>query len=155
MRNVWFKHDGVPAHKTSRVKQYLVTEFGNQIIGYGGFEEWPPRLRDLTPLDFFLKHYLKQQGYVASPQTLQYLKRRITDACANVSSSMLQCMPCEIQTRIQMCIAADGAKIEHLKERYIILNNCFLLSLMVCSKSRESRKYRCTFQSFCFSHPPQ
>ncbi|GBM03748.1 hypothetical protein AVEN_134964-1 [Araneus ventricosus] len=32
--------------------QYLVEEFGEQIIGYGGLEEWPPRSPDLTPMDF-------------------------------------------------------------------------------------------------------
>ena len=75
----------------------------------------PPRSPDLTPLDFFMWGYLKQQVYAAPPQTLQDLKRRITDACANVSPSMLQRVQCEIQTWIQMSIVADGAKFEHLK----------------------------------------
>ena len=61
LRNVWFQHDGAPDHKTSPVKQHLVIEFGNQIIGYGGFEEWPPSSPDLTQLDFFRWCYLKQQ----------------------------------------------------------------------------------------------
>ncbi|GBN10948.1 hypothetical protein AVEN_147281-1 [Araneus ventricosus] len=52
IRNVWFQHDGAPAHKTSTVKQYLAEEFGDQIIGYGGFQEWPPRSPDPTPMDF-------------------------------------------------------------------------------------------------------
>ena len=111
--NVWFQHDG--ASSPSPVKQYFVTEFGNQIIGYGGFEEWPPCSPDLTPLDIFLWSYLKQQMCATPPQTLQDLKRPITDACANLSPSMLQCVQCKIQTSIQMCIAADGAKFEHLK----------------------------------------
>ena len=116
LRNVRFQHDGAPAHKTSTVKQYLITEFGNQIIiGYGGFKEWPPRFSDLTPLDFFLWSYLKQLVYVTSPQTLQNLKWRIKATYANVSPSVLRHVQCEIQTRIQMCIAADGAKFEHLK----------------------------------------
>ncbi|GBN89493.1 hypothetical protein AVEN_14212-1 [Araneus ventricosus] len=63
LRNVWFQHDGAPAHKTSSVKQYLVEEFGEQIIGYGGFQEWPPRSPDLTPMGVFLWGYLKQQVY--------------------------------------------------------------------------------------------
>ncbi|GBN61251.1 hypothetical protein AVEN_128970-1 [Araneus ventricosus] len=37
-------------------------EFGEQIIGYGGFQELPPRSPDLTPMDFFLWGYLKQNG---------------------------------------------------------------------------------------------
>ncbi|GBL94649.1 hypothetical protein AVEN_83968-1 [Araneus ventricosus] len=55
------EHDGEPAHRTSSVTQYQVEEFGKQIIGYGGFQEWPPRSLDLTPMYFFLWRYLKQQ----------------------------------------------------------------------------------------------
>ncbi|GBM38431.1 hypothetical protein AVEN_33718-1 [Araneus ventricosus] len=66
LRNVWFQYDGAPEHKISSVKQYLVEEFEEQIIGYGGFQEWPPRSPDLTPMDFFLWGYLKQQVYATS-----------------------------------------------------------------------------------------
>ncbi|GBL93892.1 hypothetical protein AVEN_153650-1 [Araneus ventricosus] len=59
LRNVWFQHDGAPPHKISNVKQYLMETFQNQIIGYGGFVEWPPRSPDLTPLDFFLWGHIK------------------------------------------------------------------------------------------------
>ncbi|GFV35348.1 hypothetical protein TNCV_3203801 [Trichonephila clavipes] len=44
----------VPSHKACPSKQFLDKEFGNQITGYGGVEDWPPRLHDLTPQDFFL-----------------------------------------------------------------------------------------------------
>ncbi|GBM94891.1 hypothetical protein AVEN_118189-1 [Araneus ventricosus] len=37
--NLWFQHVGEPEHKTSSVKQYLVENFGEQIIVYGGFQE--------------------------------------------------------------------------------------------------------------------
>ncbi|GBM69245.1 hypothetical protein AVEN_134692-1 [Araneus ventricosus] len=73
LRNVCFQHDGASAHKTSSVKQYLVEEFGEQIIGCGGFREWPPRSPDLTPMDFFLWGYLKQQVYDNPPPILQDL----------------------------------------------------------------------------------
>ncbi|GBM30389.1 hypothetical protein AVEN_220987-1 [Araneus ventricosus] len=89
LRNVWFQHDGTPEHKTSSMKQFLVEELGEQVIGYGGFQEWPPRSPDLTPMDFFLCGYLKQLLYATPPPTLQDLQRRIRDACANVTPAML------------------------------------------------------------------
>ncbi|GBN36562.1 hypothetical protein AVEN_122748-1 [Araneus ventricosus] len=113
LRNVWIQHDGTPAHKTSSVKQYLVEEFGEQIFGYGVFQEWPPRLPDLTPMHFFLWGYLKQQVYATPLPTLQDLQRRITDACANVAPAMPHRVQHEVQTRVQMCIVADGEKSEH------------------------------------------
>ncbi|GBL93247.1 hypothetical protein AVEN_215634-1 [Araneus ventricosus] len=115
LRNVWLQHDGAPAHKTSSVKQYLEEEFGEQIIGYGGFQEWLPRSPDLAPMDFFLWGYLKQQVYASPPPTLQDLRRRITDACVNVTPSMLHRVQLEVQARVQMCIVADGEKFEHRK----------------------------------------
>ncbi|GBO13544.1 hypothetical protein AVEN_184866-1 [Araneus ventricosus] len=88
LQNVWFQHDGAPAHKTSSVKQYLVEEFGEQIIGYCGFQEWPPRSPDLTPMDFFLWGYLKQHVYATPLPTLQDFQRRIADTFANVTPAM-------------------------------------------------------------------
>ncbi|GBN36800.1 hypothetical protein AVEN_99632-1 [Araneus ventricosus] len=106
VRNIWFQHDGATAHKTSSVKQYLLEEFGEQIIGYGGFQEWPPRSPDQIPMDFFLWGYLKQQVYATPPSTLQDLQRRITDACSNVTPAMLHHMQHEVQERVQMCYVA-------------------------------------------------
>ncbi|GBM36127.1 hypothetical protein AVEN_179120-1 [Araneus ventricosus] len=110
LRNVWFQHDGAPARKTSSVKQYLVEEFGEQIIGYGGFQEWTPRSPDLTPKDFFLLGFLKQHVYATLQPTLQDIQRRITDACDNVTPAMLHRVQREVQARVQMCIIADGEK---------------------------------------------
>ncbi|GBO40805.1 hypothetical protein AVEN_145060-1 [Araneus ventricosus] len=112
LRNVWFQHDDAPAHKTSSVMQYLVEKFGGQIIGYGGFQEWPPRPPDPTPMDFFLWGYLKQQVYATPPPTSQDLQRLISDACANVIPALLHRVQREVQARVQMCIEADGEKFE-------------------------------------------
>ena len=38
--NLWFQHDGAPAHKRSLAKQYLVKDLSNQVILCGGVH-WP------------------------------------------------------------------------------------------------------------------
>ncbi|GBM75183.1 hypothetical protein AVEN_99576-1 [Araneus ventricosus] len=73
-RSETYGSNGALARKTSSVKQYLVEEFGEQIIRYGGFQECPPRSPDLTAMDFFLWGYLKQQVYATPPPTLQDLQ---------------------------------------------------------------------------------
>lgn len=35
---------------------FLLAYISSEGIGYGGFEDWPPRLLDLTPLDFFVRN---------------------------------------------------------------------------------------------------
>ncbi|GBN46238.1 hypothetical protein AVEN_180815-1 [Araneus ventricosus] len=104
LQNVWFQHDGAPAHKTSSVNQYQVEELG-----------WPSRSSDPTPMDFFLWGYLNQQVYATPPPALQDLQRRITDAYANVASAMLHRVQREVQARVQMGIVADEEKFEHRK----------------------------------------
>ncbi|GBN12335.1 hypothetical protein AVEN_241527-1 [Araneus ventricosus] len=82
LRNLWFHSDGAPPHKTSSVKQYLVEEFGEQIIGYGGFQEWPPRAPDLTPMNFFLWRCLKHQ-----------CMRPIRQHCMNFNDALRMLVP--------------------------------------------------------------
>ncbi|GBL75143.1 hypothetical protein AVEN_194397-1 [Araneus ventricosus] len=113
LRNVWFQHDGAPPHKVSSVQQYIRDTFQQQVIGYGGCVEWPPRSPDLNPLDFFLWGYIKQRVYATPPPKLQELRNRITDACASVSPAMLHNVQREVQSRVQMCIVAEGRHFEH------------------------------------------
>ncbi|GBL75628.1 hypothetical protein AVEN_154945-1 [Araneus ventricosus] len=45
--------------------------------------------------------------------TLQELRNRITDACDSVSPAMLYNVQREVQSRVQMCIVAEGYHFEH------------------------------------------
>ncbi|GBN96815.1 hypothetical protein AVEN_169052-1 [Araneus ventricosus] len=115
LRNVWFQHDGAHPHKISNVKLYLMETFQNQVIGYGGFVEWPPRSPDLTPLDFFLWGDIKVQVCATPPPTLQDLRRCITDSCASVTPAMLHNVQREIQSRLQLCIVSNEEHFEKYK----------------------------------------
>ncbi|GBL91208.1 hypothetical protein AVEN_195104-1 [Araneus ventricosus] len=113
LRNVWFQHDGAPPHKVSSVQQYIRVTFQQQVIRYGGCVELPPRSPDLNPLHFFLWGYIKQRVYATLPPTLQEFRNRITDARASVSPAMLYNVQREVQSRVQMCIVAEGHHFEH------------------------------------------
>ncbi|GBM47831.1 hypothetical protein AVEN_5208-1 [Araneus ventricosus] len=113
LRNVWFQHDGASPHKVSSVQHYIRDTFQQQAIGYGGCVEWHPRSPDLNPLDFFLWGNIKQRVCATPPPTLQELRNRITDACASVSPVMLYNVQREVQSRVQMCIVAEGHHFEH------------------------------------------
>jgi len=55
LRIMWFQLDGTPVHKARIVKTYLSRRFPNRWIDIGSeIHEFPPRLPDLTLLDFFL-----------------------------------------------------------------------------------------------------
>ncbi|GBL75689.1 hypothetical protein AVEN_154998-1 [Araneus ventricosus] len=107
--------------------------FQNQVIGYGGFVEWPPRSPDLTPLDFFLWGLIKGQVYENPPPTSQVLRRRITDACASVTSAVLHNVQREIQPRVQMCTVANGEHFQQYKLMFQKTGTClsFFLPLFM------------------------
>ncbi|GBN34646.1 hypothetical protein AVEN_97131-1 [Araneus ventricosus] len=57
-----------PPHKVSRLQQNIRDTFQQQVIGYGGCVEWPPRSPDLNPLDFFPVG-IHQTSSVCNPST--------------------------------------------------------------------------------------
>lgn len=63
LHKMWFQHDGAPAHKAASSQTLLRSMFEDNIMGYGGLLEWPPRSPDLNPLDFFLWGFLKSKVY--------------------------------------------------------------------------------------------
>ncbi|GBN93244.1 hypothetical protein AVEN_237582-1 [Araneus ventricosus] len=75
-----------------------------QVIGYCGCVEWPPRSPDQNALDFFLWGYIKQRVYATTPPTLQELRNRITDACASASPAMLYNVQREVQSCVQIAV---------------------------------------------------
>lgn len=116
---LWFQHDGAPPHKPNTVRQFLNNTFGPQIIGYGGHVEWPPRSPDLTPLDFFLWGYIKQQVYQTPPTSLIDLQQRVINSCATVTPQMLRNVHGSVLDRIQMCIVGNGDLFEHTRHVFV------------------------------------
>ena len=53
-REMWFQHDGDPAHFGLQVRAHLNRICSEKWIARGGPVAWPARSPDLTPLDFFL-----------------------------------------------------------------------------------------------------
>ncbi|KAJ8877254.1 hypothetical protein PR048_021708 [Dryococelus australis] len=52
--NMWCLHNCASAHFTCAVQQHLNDTSPGQWVWHGGLVAWPPRLPDVTPIDFFL-----------------------------------------------------------------------------------------------------
>lgn len=63
LHNLYYQHDGCPAHFERAVRGHLDNVFGDRWIGRGGPVPWPARSPDLTPLDFYLWSELKRLVY--------------------------------------------------------------------------------------------
>lgn len=85
---IYFQHDGAPAHYAQAVRNYLDEEFEHRVIGRRGCIEWPPRSPDLTPLDFFLWGYVKDKVYSRTSRNLEELKSKIEDVFIDLESNL-------------------------------------------------------------------
>ena len=56
-KQMWFRHNGAPAHFHISVRRYLNTRCGERWISRGGPVPWPPRSPDLNPLNICIWSY--------------------------------------------------------------------------------------------------
>jgi hypothetical protein len=114
--NLTFQQDGAPPHYALSVREFLNNEFSNW-IGRRGKIEWPPRSPDLTPPDFFLWGYLKDQVFERRPENINQLKEFIIEEFDNIPQDMIKRACQSVTERCQLCIELDGRQIKLHKVR--------------------------------------
>lgn len=107
-----FMQDGAPAHFANDVREWLHDHFPGRWIGRRGAHEWPARSPDLTPCDFFLWGWAKEEVYKRKPRNLDELEAVITDVLANVPPNMLQASVSNVPVRLRKCVENAGAYVE-------------------------------------------
>lgn len=115
-RNMWFQHDGAPAHNARNARQHLTETFGNRWIGRNGPIAWPARSPDLTPLDFFLWGHMKTLVYDTPVESEMDLIGRVVAAAGDVADDqpMLSRVQQSFVKRCQLCIDTGGRHFEQL-----------------------------------------
>lgn len=114
MAEVYFQQDGASVHYSVLVRNYLNNEFPERWIGRGGPIKWPARSPDLTPLDFFLWGYLKDEVFRTPPADLIELQDRIVQKCASITTDTLKRVLNSFEARMFVCMEQNGAQFEHL-----------------------------------------
>jgi hypothetical protein len=94
------------------VHQFLDATFPKRWIGKDGPTPWPPRSPDFTPSGLCLWGYVKDKVFRHQFQTLDTLKARIRDALAAVAEAMLEKTWREIESRLDVLRATNGAYVE-------------------------------------------
>lgn len=114
--NMWFQHDGAPAHFALPVRHYLNEIFPNRWIGRGGPVHWPARSPDLTPLDYFLWGHLKALVYETPVPNQQELLGRVMAASAQVQDipGIFHRVRQSMKNRAQLCTEQRGGHFEQL-----------------------------------------
>ena len=108
-----FQQDGAPPHYATAVRQFLNDEFPGRWLGRRGPLKWPARSCDITPCDFFLWGWAKEEVYSRSPSNLEELEDTIRDVLTNIPPEFLRkAMLEEVPKRLQKLIERNGGYVE-------------------------------------------
>ena len=104
--------DGAPPHFALTVREWLDNHFPGRWLGRRGPLEWPARSPDLTPCDFFLWGWVKEEIYRRRPQTLSELETLIQTVLTSVPLDFLLKSVDAIPQRLQTLVERTGSHIE-------------------------------------------
>lgn len=113
--NMYFQHDGAPAHFGEIVRNHLNATCGQQWIGRGGPTPWPPRSPDLTPLDFYFWGRMKELVYATPVENAMDLAGRIVEAAAVIQeNNNFAQVRRSLAQRFTLCNENGGGHFEQL-----------------------------------------
>lgn len=113
-RDMVFQHDGAPAHFARSVRAHLDSRFPGGWIGRAGPVPWPARSPDITPLDFFLWGFVKNQVYFTDCHTVEDMEQRVRSVFATITPTMVRNATQAISRRARMCVQQGGRHFEPL-----------------------------------------
>ena len=80
----------------------------------GGGLDWPSNSPDLTPPDYFLWSYLKDNVYQNKPKNIEELKNNIKTTIEAISSDIIHNVVLNFITRIRSLIKSNGSYFENM-----------------------------------------
>jgi len=113
--NIIYQQDSHPAHTSVLARAILNRRFMHRWIGiHSDFQEWPPRSPDLTPMDFFVWGYIRDQVYQTLPHNRGDLIEKIKAASRNITPAMINKVRQSFMRRVALCLEESGGYFEHL-----------------------------------------
>ncbi|GFW62437.1 uncharacterized protein TNCV_291111 [Trichonephila clavipes] len=87
---------------------------GDRLISRFGPVNCPPRSCDLTPLDYFLRGFVKPLVYADKPQTLDHLEDNIRRVISDIRPQMLQKVIENWTSRLDYIRASRGSPMPEI-----------------------------------------
>lgn len=115
LRNeMWYMHDGAPAHFSVIVREHLHAVYPNRWIGRGGPQQWLARSPDLNSLDFFLWGHLKSLVYKTPINTVEDLRERIVASCEIIRNTpgIFARVRNSMRRRADACLLSEGGHFQ-------------------------------------------
>ncbi|GFU57937.1 uncharacterized protein TNCV_353671 [Trichonephila clavipes] len=114
LKEMWFQQDGATCHTARATIDLLKDTLGDRLISRFGPVNWPPRSYDLTPLDYFLRGYVKSLVYADKPQTLDHLEDNIRRVIADMWPQMLEKVIENWTSRLDYIRASRGSPMPEI-----------------------------------------
>ncbi|GFW90911.1 DUF4817 domain-containing protein [Trichonephila clavipes] len=114
VQELWFQQDGATCPTARATIDLLKDTFGDRLISRFEPVNWPPRSRDLTPLDYFLWGYVKSLVYADKPQTLDHLEDNIRRVIADIRAQMLEKVIENWTSRLDYIRASRGSPMPEI-----------------------------------------
>jgi hypothetical protein len=113
---VWYMHDGAPAHLSRAVLDVLNNIFHDRWIGRGGPTMCPPRLPDLNPLEFYPWVQLRTPVYAAPVDSGKTLHHQTVNGCQNICKypGIFEWMRWSMMGRVEARTESHGGHFEYL-----------------------------------------
>lgn len=108
-----FQQDGAPPHFNATVRQWLNENYP-EWIGRGGTVAWPARSPDLTPMDFFVWGFFKQEVYSTPVNSEEELRGRIGLAAQRLREKLsFKVTVGAMRKRARACVRKEGRHFEN------------------------------------------
>ena len=79
---------------------------------------WPPRICDLTPLDYYLWDAVKDKCYVDKPETIDILKNNIRGVIGKIQLHIIDNVLKNWSDRVGHCMASRGSHLNEIIFHY-------------------------------------
>ena len=114
LKKLWFQQDGATPHTAVETRKLLSEKFEDRLISLKASHIWAPHSPDLSPLDFFLWGYAKDNVYKNKPTSISELKQEITMFMRAISADTCKAVIQNFAVRVRECLLHHGNHIEHV-----------------------------------------
>lgn len=112
--DMWFQQDDATCHTSNETLELIHEKFPDRLISRFGDVNWPPRSCDLTPLDYFLWGYVKDEVYKNNPTTIEELKTNIEQEIREIQPQLCKKVIENFTQRIDVCKRARGGHLDDI-----------------------------------------
>ena len=114
LRNQWFQQDGASVHVSGVSLDWIRRHFAERVISRRTDRPWSPNSPDLSPLDFHLWGFLKDELRGNTFGSTVELKAAISEATQRIPIEQCQRVMANFVLRLKKCIEKKGFHLEHI-----------------------------------------